>query len=148
MRGSLTGELVFEDCRIHKDQIMGGLNKGIYVLFSGLDLERLVLSAGPVGLMQEAFDVTMDYVRTREQFGKPIGEFQLMQGKIADMYTKLQSSRAFLYALTKLADDGQISNTDCASCILMCTDNAIDVTMESIQALGGNGYINEYPTGR
>jgi len=98
--------------------------------------------------MQEAFDVTMDYVRTREQFGKPIGEFQLMQGKIADMYTNLQSSRAFLYSLTKLADRGEISNTDCASCILMCTDNAISVTMEAIQALGGNGYINEYPTGR
>lgn len=148
MRGSPTGEQVFEDCRVHKDQIMGGLNKGVYVLFSGLDLERLVLSAGPVGLMQEAFDVTMDYVRTREQFGKPIGEFQLMQGKIADMYTKLQSSRAFLYSLTRLADEGHFSNTDCASCILLCTDNAIDVTMEAIQALGGNGYINEYSTGR
>jgi isovaleryl-CoA dehydrogenase len=107
-----------------------------------------VLSAGPVGLMQEAFDVTMDYIRTREQFGKPIGEFQLMQGKIADMYTKLQSSRSWLYVMAALADEGKISNTDAASLCLLCSDNGVDVTMEAIQALGGNGYTNEYPTGR
>merc|ERR1711935_5870 len=114
MRGAPTGVLVFEDCVVPEENIMGGEGKGIYVLFSGLDLERLVLSAGPVGLMQEAFDVTMDYVRTRKQFGKPIGDFQLMQGKIADMYTKLQSSRSWLYTMAALADEGVVSNTDAA----------------------------------
>lgn len=148
MRGSPTGELVFENVEVPAENVLGGVGKGVYVLFSGLDLERLVLSAGPVGLMQASMDITMDYVRQRKQFGKPIGEFQLMQGKTADMYTKLQSSRAFLYSLAKSADEGIFSNTDCAACILMCTDNAIDVSMEAIQALGGNGYINEYDTGR
>lgn len=111
MRGSPTCEIVFENMEIPEENILGELNKGVYVLMSGLDLERLVLSAGPVGLMQSAFDIAVDYCQTREQFGKKIGEFQIMQAKMADMYMKLQSSRAFLYSLAKNADEGIVSNT-------------------------------------
>jgi len=115
---------------------------------SGLDYERLVLAAGPVGLMQAALDVSIPYLQTREQFGKKIGEFQLMQGKIADMYTRLQASRAYLYSLSDAADNGTHSNTDCASLILFCSENATQVALECIQSLGGNGYIMDYPAQR
>lgn len=117
MRGSSTGELVFENVEVPEENILGELHKGVYVLMSGLDYERLVLSAGPVGLMQNAVDLTVDYVRQREQFGKKIGEFQLMQGKIADMYMKLQASRSFLYSVSRNADDGVTSNTVSFTCL-------------------------------
>lgn len=113
MRGSPTCEIVFEDCEIPEENILGELNKGVYVLMSGLDLERLVISAGPMGLMQNAFDIAAEYCKTREQFGKKIGDFQLMQGKLADMYTKVQSTRAMLYSVAALADKGVTSNTVC-----------------------------------
>lgn len=148
MRGSPTGELVFENSPIPKENILGEYNKGVYVLMSGLDLERLVLQAGAVGIMQAAFDTAVNYAKEREQFGKKIGEFQLMQGKLADMYMKLQSSKQFLYQVAKNADEGIFSNTDCASLFTLCAENGVSVADEAIQTLGGNGYINEYPTGR
>lgn len=148
MRGSPTGELVFENVKVSKDKVLGEIHKGVYVLMSGLDYERLVLSAGPLGIMQASLDTTIDYVTQRKQFGKHIGEFQLMQGKIADMYVKLQSTRTFLYSLAKLADEGIIDNNECAALIYMASENSVQVALEAIQALGGNGYINEYPTGR
>jgi isovaleryl-CoA dehydrogenase len=148
MRGSPTGELLFEDCRIPATNLLGELNKGVYILMSGLDYERLVLSAGPVGLMQAAFDTTLAYVAERKQFGHPIGDFQIMQAKLAQMYTKLQSTRAFLYSLAQQADRGVINNCECASLIYMASENCVEVALEAIQALGGNGYMNEYPTGR
>jgi isovaleryl-CoA dehydrogenase len=148
MRGSPTGELVFEDCVVPEENVLGELHKGVYVLMSGLDYERLVLSAGPVGIMQACLDTTLDYVTQRKQFGTVIGEFQLMQGKIAEMYMKLQSTRSFLYTLTQMADNGEIDNNECAALIHFASDNAVFVALEAIQALGGNGYINEYPTGR
>lgn len=127
---------------------MGQINKGVYVLMSGLDYERLVLAAGPVGIMQACFEVSQNYMKTREQFGKPIGSFQLMQGKLAEMYTKLQASRAMLYACSKVVDSGELSNLDCASVIYYTSKCGTEVALEAIQTLGGNGYINEYPTGR
>lgn len=148
MRGSPTGELVFEDCKVPKDKILSKLNEGVYVLMSGLDYERLVLSAGPLGIMQACMDTTLEYVTQRKQFDKAIGEFQLMQGKIADMYVKLQSTRTFLYTLSQLADKGIIDNNECAGLIYYASENAVQVALEAIQALGGNGYINDYPTGR
>lgn len=148
MRGSPTGELVFDNCEVPEENVLGEVGQGVYVLMSGLDLERLVLSAGPVGLMQASLDLTMEYVTQREQFKKKIGEFQLMQGKIADMYTKLQASRAYLYSLSAAADNGIHSNTDCASLILFCSENATQVALECIQSLGGNGYIMDYPAQR
>lgn len=128
--------------------MLGQLNKGVYVLMSGLDYERLVLAAGPIGIMQSAFDITLDYIKSREQFGKPIGHFQLMQGKIAEMYTKLQASRSMLYSVCKVVDNGHLSNLDCASVIYFTSKCGTEVALEAIQALGGNGYINDYPTGR
>ena len=148
MRGSPTGELLFEDCRIPASNLLGEINQGVYILMSGLDYERLVLSAGPVGIMQACLDVTLDYVTERKQFGKHIGEFQLMQGKLAEMYTKLQSSRSFLYSLTQQADKGIIDNNECASLIYITSEYSVEVALEAIQSLGGNGYMNEYPTGR
>jgi isovaleryl-CoA dehydrogenase len=148
MRGSNTGELVFENVEVPEENILGALNKGVYVLMSGLDYERLVLAAGPVGIMQSAFDITQDYLKTRQQFGQPIGSFQLMQGKIAEMYTKLQASRAMLYSCAKVVDSGVLSNLDCASVIYFTSKCGTEVALEAIQALGGNGYINDYPTGR
>mmetsp|Transcript_3969 Transcript_3969/g.3391 ORF Transcript_3969/g.3391 Transcript_3969/m.3391 type:complete len:416 (-) Transcript_3969:42-1289(-) len=148
MRGSDTCELIFEDCEVPEENVLGQVNKGVYVLMSGLDLERLVLAAGPVGIMQASMDLTMSYITNRKQFNKTIGEFQLMQGKVADMYTKLQSSRAYLYSLSKNADQGNFTNADCASVIMMNSENATQVALECIQALGGNGYINEYASGR
>ncbi|KAJ1923250.1 hypothetical protein GGI09_002314 [Coemansia sp. S100] len=148
MRGSNTCELVFEDCEVPKENVLGEVGRGVYVLMSGLDLERLVLSGGPLGLMQAAMDVTADYVHERHQFGAPIGTFELMQGKLADMYTKLNASRAYVYAVARACDLGQISNKDCAGVILYSAERATEVALDAIQCLGGNGYINDYPTGR
>ncbi|KJE92699.1 isovaleryl-CoA dehydrogenase [Capsaspora owczarzaki ATCC 30864] len=148
MRGSNTCELIFEDCEIPAENVMGGVGKGVYVLMSGLDYERLVLAGGSTGLMQAALDIAIPYAHTRKQFGQKIGEFQLMQGKLADMYTKLASSRSFLYAAARAADRGEIDGKDCAAVILLCAENATQVCLEALQTLGGNGYINEYDTGR
>ncbi|NII09458.1 isovaleryl-CoA dehydrogenase [Oleiagrimonas sp. C23AA] len=148
MRGSNTCELVFEDCEIPEENIVGEVNEGVRVLMSGLDTERLVLSGGPIGLMQAAIDITVPYVRERKQFNAPIGTFGVMQAKIADMYTALQSSRAYAYMVAQQFDADVRSRIDPASCLLNCSQNAVQVALEAIQALGGNGYINEYPTGR
>ena len=148
MRGSNTCELVFENCVIPAENVLGEVNQGVKVLMSGLNTERLVLSGGPLGLMQAALDITLPYVRDRKQFDAAIGTFGLMQGKIADMYTALQSSRAFAYAVAKAYDHGVRSRVDAASCLLHASESAVQVALEAIQALGGNGYINEYATGR
>ncbi|MBN8480541.1 MAG: isovaleryl-CoA dehydrogenase [Xanthomonadales bacterium] len=148
MRGSNTCELVFEDCEIPEENVVGQVNEGVRVLMSGLDTERLVLSGGPIGLMQAALDITLPYVRERKQFNAPIGTFGIMQAKVADMYTALQSARAFAYMVATDFDHGVKSRIDPAACLLNASRNAIKVTLEAIQALGGNGYINEYPTGR
>ncbi len=148
MRGSNTCELVFEDCEIPEQNIVGEVNEGVRVLMSGLDTERLVLSGGPLGLMQAAMDITLPYVRERKQFNAPIGTFGLMQGKIADMYTALQSSRGFAYQIAQQFDNGVKSRVDPAACLLNASSNAVKVALEAIQALGGNGYINDYPAGR
>jgi isovaleryl-CoA dehydrogenase len=148
MRGSNTCELVFENCAIPDDNRIGEVNEGVRVLMSGLDSERLVLSGGPIGLMQSALDITLPYVRERKQFNAPIGTFELMQAKIADMYTALQSSRAYAYMVAQQFDRKQRSRIDPASCLLLASENAVQVALEAIQALGGNGYINDYPAGR
>ena len=148
MRGSNTCELVFENCEIPAENVLGEVHQGVKVLMSGLNTERLVLSGGPIGLMQAAMDVALPYVRDRQQFDAPIGSFGLMQGKIADMYTALQSSRAFAYQVARDYDAGHKSRADAASCLLYASESAVQVTLEAIQALGGNGYINEYSTGR
>jgi isovaleryl-CoA dehydrogenase len=148
MRGSNTCELVFEDCEIPVENVVGQVNEGVRVLMSGLDTERLVLSGGPIGLMQAALDITLPYVRERKQFNAPIGTFGIMQAKVADMYTALQSSRAFAYMVAQDFDRGVKSRIDPASCLLNASQNAVRVALEAIQALGGNGYINEFPTGR
>jgi len=148
MRGSNTCELVFEDCEIPDENRVGEVNEGVRVLMSGLDTERLVLSGGPIGLMQSAIDVTLPYVRERKQFNAPIGTFEIMQAKIADMYTALQSARAYAYMIAQQFDAGVKSRIDPASCLLLSSRNAVEVALEAIQSLGGNGYINEFPTGR
>ncbi len=148
MRGSNTCELVFEDCEIPEENILGEVNQGVRVLMSGLNTERLVLTGGPIGLMQAAMDATLPYVRERRQFDAAIGTFGLMQGKLADMYTALQSSRAFAYQVAREYDAGHASRADAAGCLLHASEAAVQVTLEAIQSLGGNGYINEYPTGR
>lgn len=148
MRGSNTCELVFEDCEIPEENILGEVNQGVKVLMNGLNTERLVISGGPLGLMQAALDIALPYVRERKQFDVAIGTFGLMQGKIADMYTALQSSRAFAYQVARDFDAGHNSRIDAASCLLHCSDAAVQVALEAIQCLGGNGYINEYDTGR
>ena len=148
MRGSNTCELVFEDCEIPAANIVGEVNEGVRVLMNGLDTERLVLSGGPIGLMQAALDITMPYVRERKQFNAPIGTFEIMQAKVADMYTALQSSRGFAYMVAQQFDAGVKSRIDPAACLLNASVNAVKVTLEAIQSLGGNGYINEFPTGR
>ena len=148
MRGSNTCELVFEDCEIPAENIVGEVNEGVRVLMSGLDTERLVLSGGPIGLMQAALDISLPYVRERKQFNAPIGTFGVMQAKIADMYTKLQSSRGFAYMVAKEFDAGVKSRIDPAACLLNASENAVKVALEAIQTLGGNGYINEFPAGR
>ena len=148
MRGSNTCELVFEDCEIPAENVLGEVNQGVQVLMSGLNTERLVLSGGPLGLMQAALDVTLPYVRERKQFDQPIGSFGIMQAKIADMYTALQSSRAYAYMIAMDYDRGHKSRIDPASCLLHASQSAVQVGLEAIQALGGNGYINELPAGR
>jgi isovaleryl-CoA dehydrogenase len=148
MRGSNTSELVFDDCEIPDANRVGEVNEGVRVLMSGLDTERLVLSGGPLGLMQAAMDAALPYVRERKQFNAPIGTFGIMQAKIADMYTMLQSSRAYAYMVAQDYDRGVKSRIDPASCLLHASQSAVQVALDAIQALGGNGYINEYPTGR
>eukprot|EP00920_Eleutheroschizon_duboscqi_P028343 GHVT01069127.1.p1 GENE.GHVT01069127.1~~GHVT01069127.1.p1 ORF type:complete len:439 (+),score=46.69 GHVT01069127.1:386-1702(+) len=148
MRGSETSELIFKDCRIPASQVLGKSGEGVKVLMSGLDSERLVLSAGPIGLMQAAMDIVLPYVNTRKQFNKPIGQFQLVQGKLADMYTTLLSHRAFLYSVARAYSEGKAGRADCASAILSCSEKATWTALQAIQLLGGNGYVNDYPTGR
>jgi len=148
MRGSNTCELVFEDTPVPVENILGELNKGVAVLMSGLDYERTVLAAGPVGIMQACYDLMLDYCRDREQFGKAIGDFQLMQGKIADVYTELAASRALLYQVAGSCDAGTESRTDAAAVILYTAERATQAALQAIQALGGNGYMNESPAGR
>ncbi|WP_417514866.1 isovaleryl-CoA dehydrogenase [Minwuia sp.] len=148
MRGSDTGELVFEDCEVPEENILGGLNNGVRVLMSGLDYERAVLAAGPLGIMQACMDTVIPYIHERKQFDTPIGEFQLMQGKIADMYTTMNASRAYVYSVAQACDRGEVTRYDAAGCILYAAEKATWMALEAIQALGGNGYINEYPTGR
>jgi len=148
MRGSNTCELVFEDCKVPAENILGELNQGVRVLMSGLDYERAVLSAGPIGIMQACMDVVIPYIHEREQFGKPIGEFQLMQGKIADMYVALNSARSYVYAVGQACDRGEVTRNDAAGAILYAAEKATWCANQAIQTLGGNGYINEYPTGR
>ena len=148
MRGSNTCELVFQDCEVPAENILGAENGGVGVLMSGLDYERAVLSGGPLGIMQNAMDVALEYVHDREQFGKPIGEFQLVQGKIADMYTTMNACKAYVYAVGAACDRGQTTRQDAAGCILYAAEKATQVALDAIQLLGGNGYINEYPTGR
>ncbi|MDC7808009.1 isovaleryl-CoA dehydrogenase [Luteimonas sp BLCC-B24] len=148
MRGSNTCELVFEDCEIPAENVLGEVNGGVKVLMRGLNTERLVLTGGPLGLMQAALDIALPYVRERKQFDAAIGTFGIMQAKIADMYTALQSSRAFAYTVARDYDAGHSSRVDAASCLLHASEAAVQVALEAIQTLGGNGYINEYPTGR
>lgn len=148
MRGSNTCELIFENCKVSEENILGKENHGTKVLMSGLDYERLVLSGGPVGIMQACMDIVIPYSRERKQFGKAIGEFELIQGKIADMFVSLMSSRAFLYSAAKSADTGKLSRADSAAVILYASENATQMALQAIQILGGNGYINEFPTGR
>ncbi|MBB3232593.1 isovaleryl-CoA dehydrogenase [Halomonas stenophila] len=148
MRGSNTCELVFEDCEVPAENVLGEVNQGARVLMSGLDFERTVLAAGPIGIMQAALDVVIPYIHERKQFDQAIGEFQLVQGKVADMYTTLNACRAYLYAVAAACDRGQTSRKDAAGVILYCAEKATQVALDAIQLLGGNGYINEYPTGR
>ncbi len=148
MRGSETGELVFEDCEVPEDNILGKEGGGVRVLMSGLDYERAVLAAGPIGIMQACMDVVMPYVHERKQFGQAIGEFQLIQGKIADMYTKMNATRAYVYAVAQACDAGKTTRQDAAGAILFAAESATQCALDAIQILGGNGYINEYPTGR
>jgi len=148
MRGSNTGELVFEDCEVPEENVLGTVNKGVNVLMSGLDYERVVLAAGPLGIMQSCMDVVMPYVHERKQFGQPIGTFQLVQGKVADMYVTLNSCRAYVYAVARACDRGETTREDAAGAILLAAEKATQVALDAIQLLGGNGYINDNPTGR
>ncbi len=148
MRGSNTCELVFRDCQVPAENLVGTRNEGVRVLMSGLDYERLVLSAGPLGIMQACLDAVLPYVHERRQFGQPIGEFQLIQGKLADMYTTLNACRAYVYAVARAADAGRTTRQDAAGAILYSSERATQMALDAIQILGGNGYINEYPVGR
>ena len=148
MRGSNTCELVFENCEIPDENRLGEVGQGVYILMKGLDSERLVLSGGPIGIMQAAMDVVLPYLHERRQFGQPIGTFGIMQAKVADMYTALQSARAFMYRIAGQFDRGEPTRQDAAACLLLASGNAVQVSLEAIQALGGNGYINEFPVGR
>ena len=148
MRGSNTCELVFQDCEVPEENILSSVGRGVNVLMSGLDYERAVLAAGPIGIMQACMDVVMPYVHERKQFGQAIGEFQLMQGKLADMYTTMNACRAYVYAVAKACDRGETTRKDAAGAILYAAEKATWMALEAIQALGGNGYINDYPTGR
>jgi isovaleryl-CoA dehydrogenase len=148
MRGSNTCELVFQDCEVPAENVMGGVGRGVNILMSGLDYERAVLAAGPIGIMQACLDVVLPYVHERKQFGQSIGEFQLIQGKLADMYTTLNAARAYVYTVAKACDRGQTTRKDAAGAILYAAERATWMALEAIQCLGGNGYINDYPTGR
>jgi isovaleryl-CoA dehydrogenase len=148
MRGSPTSELVFEDCEVPEENVLGAVGKGVNVLMSGLDYERAVLAAGPIGIMQAALDVVVPYVHDRKQFDTPIGEFQLVQGKLADIYTRLNACRAYVYTVARACDAGKTTRKDAAGAILYAAEAATQVALDAIQLLGGNGYINEYPTGR
>ncbi|XP_027725828.1 isovaleryl-CoA dehydrogenase, mitochondrial isoform X2 [Vombatus ursinus] len=148
MRGSNTCELIFENCKVPVSNVLGHLNKGVYVLMSGLDLERLVLSGGPLGIMQAVLDHTIPYLHVREAFGQKIGHFQLIQGKMADMYTRLTTSRQYVYNVAKAYDEGHNTPKDCAGVILYAAESATHVALDGIQCLGGNGYINDFPMGR
>jgi len=148
MRGSNTCELVFEDCEVPEENVLGKVNEGVKVLMSGLDYERVVLAGGPLGIMRACLDVVMPYIHERKQFDKPIGEFQLMQGKIADMYTTMNACRAYVYAVARACDRGETTRKDAAGVILYAAEKTTWLALEAIQTLGGNGYINEFPTGR
>ncbi len=148
MRGSDTAELVFQDCEVPEENVLGELNGGVRVLMSGLDYERAVLAAGPLGIMKAAMDLVLPYVHERKQFGQPIGSFQLVQGKLADMYTTMNACRAYVYAVARACDRGEATRKDAAGAILYAAEKATWMALEAIQILGGNGYINDYPTGR
>lgn len=148
MRGSDTGELVFQDCEVPEENVLGSVGKGVNVLMSGLDYERAVLAAGPLGIMQAAMDVVIPYIHERKQFGQSIGTFQLVQGKVADMYTEMNAARAYVYTVAKACDRGQTTRKDAAGAILFAAEKATKLALDAIQILGGNGYINDYPTGR
>ena len=148
MRGSNTCELVFQDCEVPEENVLGSVGGGVEVLMSGLDYERAVLAAGPLGIMQSCMDIVIPYVHEREQFGRPIGEFQLMQGKLADMYTTMNACRAYVYSVGKACDRGEATRKDAAGAILYASEKATWMALEAIQCLGGNGYINEFSTGR
>ncbi len=148
MRGSSTGELLFEDVEVPEENALGGVGKGVNVLMSGLDYERAVLAAGPLGIMQSCMDIAVPYVHERKQFGQPIGTFQLIQGKLADMYTTMNACKAYVYAVNKACDAGKTTRKDAAGAILYAAEKATQMTLDAMQILGGNGYINDYPTGR
>src|ERR1700726_2415623 len=148
MRGSPTSELVFEDCEVPAENVLGTVDDGVRVLMSGLDYERAILAAGPLGIMQSCLDVVIPYIHDRKQFGQPIGEFQLIQGKIADMYTTMNACKSYVYAVARACDRGQTTRKDAAGAILYAAEKATAVALDAIQILGGNGYINDYPTGR
>jgi isovaleryl-CoA dehydrogenase len=148
MRGSDTGELLFKDCEVPGANVLGGVDKGLSVLMSGLDYERVVLSAGPVGIMQACLDLVLPYVRQRKQFGRAVGEFELMQGKLADMDTTLNAARAYVYAVARACDSGTVTRKDAAGVILFTAEHATQMALQAIQALGGMGYVNEMPAGR
>ncbi|MFN9356821.1 MAG: isovaleryl-CoA dehydrogenase [Alphaproteobacteria bacterium] len=148
MRGSDTGDLVVQDCEVPEENVLGKVNEGVRILMSGLDYERVVLAAGPLGIMQAAMDLVVPYVHERKQFGQPIGTFQLIQGKLADMYTRMNAARAYVYAVAKACDRGETTRKDAAGAILYAAETATWMSLEAIQILGGNGYINDYPAGR
>jgi isovaleryl-CoA dehydrogenase len=148
MRGSDTGELVFQDCEVPAENVLGEVGKGVSVLMSGLDYERAVLAAGPLGIMQAALDVVIPYVHQRKQFGQPIGSFQLVQGKLADMYTTMNACKAYVYAVARACDRGETARKDAAGAILYAAEKATQIALDAVQLLGGNGYINDFPTGR
>jgi len=148
MRGSDTSELVFEDCEVPEENVLGAVDAGVEVLMSGLDYERLVLAGGPLGIMQAAMDTVLPYVHERRQFGQPIGSFQLMQGKLADMYATMNACKSYVYACARAADRGALTRQDAAGCLMYAAEKATWMALEAIQALGGNGYISDYPTGR
>jgi isovaleryl-CoA dehydrogenase len=148
MRGSNTCELVFENCLVPRENVLGAVDEGVRILMSGLDYERLVLAGGPLGIMQACLDAVLPYIHERRQFGQPIGEFQLIQGKVADMYTTLNACKAYVYTVARAADAGGATRKDAAGAILYASERATRMALDAIQILGGNGYINEYPTGR
>lgn len=148
MRGSNTCELVFKDCKVPKENILGEVNQGVKVLMSGLDYERTILAAGPVGILQACLDLVLPYVHTRQQFSQPIGQFQFIQGKLADLYTELSACRAYLYSVARACDETKVSRKDAAGVILYTSERATQMALQTIQILGGNGYINEFPAGR